>query len=57
MTSASVKVRLVVLSEDLQEQPGVGYIHDYSRLDNNNRERFQVLHDAVADAVRKKLSV
>ena len=43
------------LSEDLQEQPGVGYIHDFSRLDkNNNRERFQALHDAVADAVRKR---
>lgn len=43
------------LSEDLQEQPGVGFIHDYSRLDkNNNRERFQALHDTVADAVRKR---
>ena len=43
------------MSEDLQEQPGVGYIHDFSRLDkNNNRERFQALHDAVADAVRKR---
>ena len=43
------------LSEDLQEQPGVRYIHDYSRRDkDNNRERIQALHDAVADAVRKR---
>ena len=43
------------LSEDLQEQPCVRYIHDYSRRDkDNNRERIQALHDAVADAVRKR---
>lgn len=43
------------LSEDLQEQPGVGYIHDFSRHDRNaNKERFQVLHDAVAAAVHKR---
>ena len=44
------------LDESLNALPGVGYIHDFSRLDKrNNEEKFQVLHDAAAVAIRGRL--
>lgn len=44
------------LDEDLNALPGVGYIHDFSRLDKrNNEEKFQALHDAAAAAIRDRL--
>lgn len=43
------------LDENLQALPGVGYVHDFSRLDKqNNRETFQKLHDAAAAAIRNR---
>ena len=44
------------LDENLNALPGVGYIHDFSRLDKrNNVEKFQALHDAAAAAIQGRL--
>ena len=43
------------LDENLNKLPDVGYIHDYSHLDKeNNREKFQALHDAAKKAIRNR---
>ena len=45
------------LDEHLNALPGVGYIHDFSRLDKrNNEEKFHALHDAAAAAIRSRLN-
>lgn len=46
------------LDENLNELPGVGYVHDFSRLDKRNHEKkFQALHDAAAAAIRRRKSL
>ena len=43
------------LDENLNELPGVGYVHDFSRLDKqNNEEKFQKLHNAAAASIRNR---
>ena len=43
------------LDENLNELPGVGYVHDFSRLDKqNNKEKFQKLHDTAAASIRNR---
>ncbi len=43
------------LDENLNELPGVGYIHNFSHLDKrNNEKKFQKLHDAAAASVRER---